>query len=157
MSNRTKRWIRAAGWVLFGVYLAGLIYMLFFSESYGRAALPDRQYRYNLEPFQEIRRFLIYWEMVGPVAAFLNVAGNVLGFLPFGFLLPVMSRRMRRPLTVILLGFCVSLAVETIQLAAKVGIFDVDDLMLNTLGAAVGYVVFVACNAVRRKIYGEKI
>ena len=68
-----------------------------------------------------------------------------------------MSRRMRRPLTVILLGFCVSLAVETIQLAAKVGIFDVDDLMLNTLGAAVGYVVFAVCNAVRRKIYGEKI
>ena len=157
MSIRAKRAIRAAGWVLFGIYLAGLIYMLFFAESYGRTFLPDRQYRYNLEPFQEIRRFLTSWETVGPMAAFLNVGGNVLGFLPFGFLLPVMSARLRRAVTVILLGFCLSLTVETVQLAARVGIFDVDDLMLNTLGAAAGYLLFVICDAVRRKIYGKKV
>ena len=157
MNIRTKKVIRAVGWILFGIYLAGLIYMLFFSESYGRAAFPERQYRYNLEPFQEIRRFLTYWETVGPVAAFLNVGGNVLGFLPFGFLLPVMSSRLRRAVPIILLGFCVSLAVETIQLATKVGIFDVDDLILNTLGAAAGFLVFVLCDMVRRKIYGKKV
>ena len=51
-----------------------------------------------------------------------------------------------------------SLAVETIQLVTRVGIFDVDDLMLNTLGAALGYLVFAVCNRVRRKIYyGKKI
>ena len=149
--------VRAAGWILFGIYLVLLTYMLFFSESYGRTALPGREYRYNLVPFQEIRRFLTYWQTVGPVAAFLNVGGNVLGFLPFGFLLPVMSRRLRRALPVILLGFCLSQAVETIQLITKVGIFDVDDLLLNTLGAAAGYAVFALCDAVRRKIdYGKK-
>ena len=56
----------------------------------------------------------------------------------------------------VLLGFSVSLAVETIQLVTRVGIFDVDDLMLNTLGAALGYLVFAVCNRVRRKIYYGK-
>ena len=34
---------------------------------------------------------------------------------------------------------------------------DVDDLILNTLGAAIGYMLFVVCNYLRRKRYGEKI
>ena len=47
--------------------------------------------------------------------------------------------------------------VETVQLIAKVGCFDVDDLILNTLGAAIGYMLFAVCNYLRRKRYGEKI
>ena len=35
--------------------------------------------------------------------------------------------------------------------------FDVDDLILNTLGAAIGYMLFAVCNYLRRKRYGEKI
>ena len=158
MSREAKRVIRTAGWVLFLIYLTLLIYLLFFSESYGRQDFAARQYRYNLQPFQEIRRFAVYWKNVGFLAAFLNLGGNVLGFMPFGFLMPVLSARMRRAVTVVLLGFSVSLAVETIQLVTRVGIFDVDDLMLNTLGAALGYLVFAVCNRVRRKIYyGKKI
>ena len=41
--------------------------------------------------------------------------------------------------------------METFQLIAKVGSFDVDDLLLNTIGGAFGYVVFVVCAAIRRK------
>ena len=47
--------------------------------------------------------------------------------------------------------------METVQLIAKVGCFDVDDLILNTLGAAIGYMLFAVCNYLRRKRYGEKI
>ena len=49
---------------------------------------------YNLVPFQEIRRFWIYREKVGFLAAFLNLAGNVIGFLPFGFIVPVMHKKI---------------------------------------------------------------
>lgn len=55
------------------------------------------------------------------------------------------------------LGFGLSLLVESIQLVFKVGCFDVDDLILNTLGAAIGYMLFAVCNYLRRKRYGEKI
>jgi len=47
--------------------------------------------------------------------------------------------------------------VEVIQLITKVGCFDVDDMILNTAGAALGYLLFFICDHLRRKIYGKKI
>lgn len=117
----------------------------------------ERAYRYNMVPFVEIRRFWTYREQLGVFALFTNIFGNVLGFIPFGFILPVISRGFRNGFLIILSGFCLSLCVETIQLVTKVGCFDVDDLILNTLGAAVGYLAFAICDYLRRKYYGKKI
>lgn len=62
--------------------------------------------------------------------------GNIIWFVPFGFLLKrLMDIRAGK---VILLGFCLSLFIETIQFVFCVGVFETDDLLLNTLGAAVG-------------------
>ncbi|MFR2190096.1 MAG: VanZ family protein, partial [Blautia sp.] len=55
---------------------------------------------------------------------------------------------------VMLLGFSFSLLVECTQLVTRVGTFDVDDLMLNTLGAVIGYLFFALCDRIRRHIYG---
>lgn len=79
--------------ILFFLYLAVLTYFLFFSEKYGRTA--EREFSYNLTPFLEIRRFWNYREFLGLKAVFINLAGNVLAFVPFGAILPVISRRMR--------------------------------------------------------------
>ena len=57
MKKETKHIIRTLGTILFILYVLALIYFLFFSEEYGRAAMEERQYRYNLIPFVEIRRF----------------------------------------------------------------------------------------------------
>lgn len=89
--------------------------------------------------------------------AFLNLAGNVIGFLPFGFFLPILSRRLRNGFVVTALGFGLSLLVESIQLVFKVGCFDVDDLILNTLGVLLGWLAFWICNGIRRMIYEKKI
>ena len=56
MKKETKHIIRTLGTILFILYVLALIYFLFFSEEYGRAAMEERQYRYNLIPFVEIRR-----------------------------------------------------------------------------------------------------
>lgn len=145
------------GIVLFVLYVLLLMYCLFFSEGYGRVAEAEREYRYNLVPLVEIRRFWIYREQLGAFALFTNIFGNVLGFIPYGFILPVICRGLRSGFVIILSGFGLSLCVETIQLVTKVGCFDVDDMILNTLGAAVGYLVFVICDYLRRKYYGKKI
>lgn len=63
---------------------------------------------------------------------------NVLLFLPLGFLLPLLSQRYHRPGVVISTGFFCSLAVELCQLL-NLRCSDVDDLLMNTLGAAVGF------------------
>lgn len=84
----------------------------------------------------------MYRKQLGFMAAFLNLAGNILIFTPFGFLVPIMSRRLRGFFRVILLGFELSLAVECVQLVTKTGSFDVDDLLLNTIGALIGYLFY---------------
>ena len=127
--------------LLFILYVLLLVYFLFFSEEYGRVTAEERVYRYNLVPFVEIT----------------NLFGNVIGFIPYGFILPVIAHKCRNGLFIVASGFSLSLLVETVQLIAKVGCFDVDDLILNTLGAAIGYMLFAVCNYLRRKRYGEKI
>ncbi len=156
MKTETKKTIRLLGRILFGIYILALVYFLFLSEKYGRREMQTQEYRYNLILFKEIRRFWVYRDKVGMLSAFLNISGNVIGFLPFGFILPVMHRRFKSFPLVILLGFTVSLAVETLQLLFKVGCFDVDDLFLNTVGAALGYLLFLVCNKIRRIIF-EKV
>jgi glycopeptide antibiotics resistance protein len=83
--------------------------------------------------------------------------GNILGFVPYGYMVPVLINRMQNGFLILLSGFCLSLTVEVIQLVTRVGCFDVDDLILNTLGAVFGYVLFLICNHIRRKYYGKKI
>lgn len=157
MKKETKHIIRTLGTILFILYVLALIYFLFFSEEYGRAAMEERQYRYNLIPFVEIRRFWVYRKQLGFMAVVTNLFGNVIGFLPFGFILPVILDKMRSGWLIVLAGFGLSVTVEVIQLITKVGSFDVDDMILNTAGATLGYLLFFICDHLRRKIYGKKI
>lgn len=48
------------------------------------------------------------------------------------------------------LQFWSELLVECFQLVTRVGSFDVDDMLLNTLGGVIGYIVFAICNMIRR-------
>ena len=129
------------GWCMFVVYLLSLAYFLFFAEATGRT-FTERAYQYNLIPFHEIRRFFVYRRQLGFAAVALNLACNVLAFVPFGVFLPMLVKRVRSLGKTLLLGFEFSLLVEIVQLFSKVGSFDVDDILLNTFGVLIGYVLF---------------
>ena len=145
MKSRTKRYIVLASKILFWIYLLVLLYLLFFSEYYGRTA-GVTEYRYNLKLFREIRRFWVT-----------NLVGNVVCFMPFGFFLPNMYPVFRKhPIFVVLLGFFLTCAVEITQLVTHVGAFDVDDIFLNTCGAILGVLLNVVCRVMRRKLYAKK-
>lgn len=154
---RNKDFITKISWGLFVTYLLLLAYFLFFSERYGRAIV-NGEYRYNLILFKEIKRFVRYRRELGIEIFIVNIIGNVFAFSPFGFFLPVISRKNRNFLTVILLSLELTLSVETIQLIFKVGSFDVDDILLNTIGAAIGYILFVLCYKLylRRGRFGKE-
>ena len=156
MKKETKHIIRTLGTILFILYVLALIYFLFFSEEYGRAAMEERQYRYNLIPFVEIRRFWVYRKQLGLMAVVTNLFGNVIGFLPFGFILPVILDKMRSGWLIVLAGFGLSVTVEVIQLITKVGCFDVDDMILNTAGAALGYSAFCYLRSPEEKNLWQK-
>jgi glycopeptide antibiotics resistance protein len=142
MAKVVRKSIKISGACLFLIYLVGLIYFLFFAENYGRG-LPELAYSYNLRPFYEIRRYLTYREILGARTVFLNLAGNIIGFMPFGALLPILSKSVRNVWKVGLLSMEISALVELSQFLFQVGCFDVDDIILNTVGGVLGYFVFL--------------
>ena len=66
---------------------------------------------------------------------------NVIMLMPLGFLLPYIWKNFRNPLKVALTGFSFSIFIEFAQLPTN-RLVDIDDLMMNTLGAILGYVVW---------------
>ena len=156
MNRETKKKIKTAGAVLFVLYILALIYFLFFADRYGQMAFAQREYHYNLVLFTEIRRFWVYREQLGFLAVAANLLGNVVGFMPFGMILPLICRNARGFFFITFSGFTLSLCVEVTQLMTKLGSFDVDDLLMNTLGAAAGYLIFAVCHGIYDKKRGRK-
>ena len=142
MRDHTKRRIRWLGVLLFILYILLLVYFLLFSEEYGRTVTEERLYRYNLVPFEEIRRFIIYRNYVSIEAFLLNLFGNLLVFFPIGFLVPIWRLEKTGCIRIIIYAFLFSLCIETLQLITKVGVFDVDDLMMNTAGGLIGWISY---------------
>ena len=104
----------------------------------------------NFVPFRSIFGYIKDF-FSGYQSVFLfQCIGNILLFVPYGFFIAVASR-FRGFFKTVCSGFLLSLGVEVFQLFTKVGSFDVDDLFLNTVGCAVGYILFVICNGIRRK------
>lgn len=151
MNIKQKKIVNQISWVLFIVYIVLLAYFLFFSERYGRTA--GTEYRYNLTLFKEIRRFIMYRKNLGIESFIVNIFGNVFAFIPFGFVLPIISPNNRKFLNITLLSFELTVTIEIMQLLLKVGIFDIDDIFMNTCGGILGYLCFYICYKVikRRK------
>lgn len=147
--------------ILFVIYMIAIIYFLLLSDIYGRAG-GYSDYRYNLIPFLEIKRFIssaVHGGSIHYADVFVNLIGNVVAFVPFGALIRWVRNQKTGFFIAVLYTFLFSLAIELIQLVTKVGVFDVDDLILNTCGGAIGYICYRILRAIDRRRYqdGEKI
>ncbi len=145
MKNKSGKLIKALAWIIFTMYIIMLFYFMLFSERYGRTIIHS-DYNYNLKLFKEIKRFWNYRDVLGTESVVLNLGGNVAGFIPFGIMIPFLSKKRRNFFLVTILTLEFSLLIEVTQLITKAGSFDVDDLLLNTLGGSIGYIVFVIVN-----------
>ena len=96
-----------------------------------------------------------YRQTLGIFAVFTNLAGNILVFIPFGFFMPMASKYKSLGGTLVY-SFGVSLCVEVFQLVMRVGCFDVDDLLLNTLGGVLGHGLYILCRYIRRRHFAGK-
>lgn len=151
MKEITRKRIARCGLILFYLYIILLSYFLFLSDHYGRGIISE-EYRYNLELLKEIKRFIKYREKLGFENFVVNILGNVLAFTPFGFLLPMLKRSYRRFIVIAILSVLFSLAIELIQLYTKVGVFDVDDILMNSIGGILGYIAYSILSSLYRKL-----
>ena len=137
--------------LLFIIYMCVLVYVVFFAEAMGRT--PQDGYVYNLTPLKEIKSFLLsVWDndALGS-AARLNIFGNIIAFMPFGIYLPYTSESKLGFISTFLYTFSLSLTIELVQLITKVGSCDVDDIILNTLGGVIGYILWFIYTKLRKK------
>ena len=96
----------------------------------------------NLEPFHTIRLFLkVLDQQTYSAAAVINLGGNVIMFIPLGFLLPQIFPGLQKFRHCILATVLIITAVELTQLFTLLGSCDIDDLILNAIGAAFGYII----------------
>lgn len=102
----------------------------------------------NFVPFRTIKMYIDYAYKLNSVE---NLAGNLFVFVPLGFLLPLTSEDMQRFSEVFINVFTFVLGIEVFQLFSAFGAFDVDDILLNCLGAAIGY----GCYKITIGIYGK--
>jgi glycopeptide antibiotics resistance protein len=93
----------------------------------------------NLVPFKTILPYLLGEQ--GLVIAVLNIAGNILLLVPVGFLVPFVFRGMTWKKTIVL-AIAAGLVIEGMQAVLHIGIFDIDDVILNGLGVILGYWMF---------------
>jgi glycopeptide antibiotics resistance protein len=93
----------------------------------------------NLRPGDSLRAYLDQPALRDAVK---QIGGNLLLGVPFGVLVPVVAPRARGLLRVLLLTAAVMLLVEFAQGALVTGrAFDIDDVILNTAGALIGYLI----------------
>ena len=90
----------------------------------------------NLVPFKTILFYLQGHN--GFLIAFINVIGNIIALVPFGFLVPFVFSKLNWK-KIILIAFITGLTIELTQVILHIGIFDIDDVILNALGVMIGY------------------
>ena len=135
---------RKVNTALFITYGALMLWLLFDRPGYieGIPYWDQAANHLNLIPFRTLRLFfgLLDSSRTEYVrAAVVNLFGNVIMFIPLGFLLPRVFPRLNRFRKVLLTTALSITAVEIIQLLTLVGSCDIDDLILNVIGAAMGY------------------
>lgn len=139
--NGRYRWVTAAVFIL---YITVLFYLVFMSDSYGRNNHEILRYQHmNLVPFKTINNYLNAWEVVNPSVIITNIYGNIFAFVPFGLLGPIVLNRFKGFFRVLFYSFLLSMAIEVVQGLLRVGVMDVDDVILNVIGGVLGYLIYL--------------
>lgn len=106
----------------------------------------------NLIPFIELKKLWGY----GYIWSFTyNVVGNIIWFIPLGFLLPLLEKKWGL-IKIVGIGMLLSLGIELLQFICVTGISDVDDVIFNTLGTLVGYGFYKIAYTFYRNVFKLK-
>lgn len=154
VSAKCRKWVLIC---LLAVYVSLLAYWVLFDGAFGRTGVSNLQnagpelYRRYFSAHGNLIPFATVWEFVkgaveGTVSfkAFaVNIFGNIAVFAPFGFFLPMLFKRQRKLPTFVCTVALVVVCIEALQFLLLTGSPDIDDLLLNLLGACAGWLATV--------------
>lgn len=133
--------------ISFAVYVMMIISVTFLS---GRHALHDVSItdhfinRSNLIPFRTVSSYIraIKNNSINFDIPIKNIVGNIFLFLPMSAYIACMFKKCRSLPINLLVIFTVLITVEALQIVTRLGSFDIDDLILNMLGALIGFALW---------------
>ena len=142
--------------VFFGVYSFILLFNLLFRRIILRVLSPEQFIRWyegaptlevlslntNLLPFRQITEYLFRSHWFNTDIIVRNLFGSILIYIPLGIFLPLLFNHCRKISNIIMVSAICSFMIEFSQLVFRVGQFDVDTIILNTLGSIIGYGIF---------------
>lgn len=131
----------------FLVYILAVLFLTFIVRENMVLRTPENR-GVILQPLRELEAMIkqpdhFFW--------FMQIFLNILLFIPFGALLPCISQRVRNPFITVVAGFIFSGAIETMQYITGRGLTEIDDVITNTVGAAVGYIVYAVITGLCKK------
>jgi glycopeptide antibiotics resistance protein len=151
---------RAGAWICFALYAFVVLYKLLFqriitrfvdttrnpyffipSEAEGYFSQTVLKLNANFIPFHNTMEYLTGAHRYDMSVIIHNTLGNILIFLPLGFFLPLLLRRYGKLSKLIVDSMILSFAIETLQYGLRIGQFDVDDILLNTFGSVLGFLL----------------
>ncbi|MFC0471847.1 VanZ family protein [Halalkalibacter kiskunsagensis] len=133
-------------------YLIALFYVTLFAWNYGASLGPAGPggRNYNVIPFRSIYRIAVFSPTIAdPIRILL---GNIVLFIPLGFLLPSIWPKVRRFTLVFYISFSVSLLIEVSQFLFTHRVSNVDDVILNTFGGLLGLLIFSCVYWTKKRI-----
>lgn len=142
---------------IFFVYILVMLWLLFARHHFysGIGYWDDVRKNFNGTFLYSIKQYLrILFLGANPDYyryAFINFFGNIVLFVPAGFLCPLIWKKARNLLRFLPLFMASIVLVEVLQLFTLRGSCDVDDLFLNTLGALLGWIFWRKISLDQRK------
>lgn len=153
MTIHRRRTIKSEAMVwLFAFYIILLLMLTTFRDTYFPWQLSLNFHR----PLSEINLVFMKetWKMFYAESRLdfvYNSFGNIICFLPFGFLAPIVFSKKQTFLRVLFAGIFFSIFIEAMQFLLATGISDIDDVFFNSCGAVVGYLLYAVFKQARRK------
>lgn len=132
--------------ILCGIFLSLSIALVITMTLYGRTGGTEFAFRFRLfgsyiEAFQE-----------HDVEVLLQIIMNVVMFVPLGFFLPCCFHEFQKNHSLFSTTFLFSWGIEIIQGVSKIGMFEVDDILGNVVGAEIGFCLYrVSWNLRKRR------
>lgn len=134
-------------------YYALMVYILFFARRRQR----NFNYRDKANFSLICHKYQIYQSNrlltnAGPAHFLIDLLGNVVLFIPFAAAIHFLSYNKVTDIGKILIILATSLFIESMQYAFNIGVFDVDDILLNLTGGAIGLCILNLFRKIRRRL-----
>ena len=140
-------------WIFFILYLILLITLTLFDPMWGRSGFHlvrwnSEEFSYyinnsvNLIPFKTIINYIsAFNSLYSTRNVLLNLFGNLVALMPMAFFLPLLFKKQSKFKNFVITNVLIVLCIEITQLLTASGSCDIDDIILNTMGAVIMYFI----------------